>query len=394
MIHRLDVALTVASLGERYGGPSKTVTGLAAALVRNGLHVDIVYGHHERRDGKIVESGDARVGLHPTRVWPVGKRFRFYPGFGNKLVGLLRSGRCQLVHDNGLWLPCNWAAWKAARSFGVPYVLSPHGMVEPWALAWRAPRKRIALMLYQHEVLKGTAAFMATSAAEYESLRRLGLDQPVAVVPNGIDLELAETSPPAGLDKPDDRTRVVLFLSRIHPKKGIENLLQAWAGLDTRGWVLRIAGPDEDGYLDSMRRLAQRLGLAGRVEFPGAVSGEQKRETYRAADVFVLPAHTENFGVVVAEALAHGLPVITTTGTPWREIVEAGCGWWVDIGVPPLAAALGEAMGLSDRQRSLMGKRGQEYVRRYSWDAIARQTAEVYRWVLGRGDRPDFVHLD
>jgi len=235
---------------------------------------------------------------------------------------------------------------------------------------------------------------MATSAAEHESLRRLGLDQPVAIVPNGIDLELPETSPDTGTDKPGDRTRVVLFLSRIHPKKGIENLLQAWAGLDTTGWVLRIAGPGEDGYLDSMRRLAQRLGLAGRVEFPGAVSGEQKRAAYCAADVFVLPSHSENFGVVVAEALAHGLPVITTTGTPWQEIEGAGCGWWIDIGVPPLAAALGEAMGLSDRQRCLMGKRGQEYVRRYSWDAIARQTAEVYRWVLGRGDRPDCVHLD
>ena len=130
------------------------------------------------------------------------------------------------------------------------------------------------------------------------------------------------------------------------------------------------------------------------MNYLGAVSGTQKRESYRAADVFVLPSHSENFGVVVAEALTHGLPVITTTGTPWPEIVEAGCGWWIDIGVPPLAAALGEAMGLSDRQRSLMGKRGQEYVRRYAWDAVARQTAEVYRWLLGRGDCPDCVHLD
>ena len=181
---------------------------------------------------------------------------------------------------------------------------------------------------------------------------------------------------------------------RGHPVKGLFNLVRAWAQLNPAGWRLCIAGPDEAGHLQEVLALVKELGIQRGVNYVGPVDGAAKSALYNSADVFVLPTFTENFGVVVAEALAHGLPVITTRGAPWADLNAYGCGWWVDIGVDPLVQALREAMALSDDQRRAMGALGRVYVRRYDWDDIAQQTMDVYRWVLGKGQQPDCVRTD
>jgi glycosyltransferase involved in cell wall biosynthesis len=389
----LRIVMTVTSLSERYGGPSRTVSGLADALTRQGVGVDIIFGYHPQIDGDIVRPSCEEVNLYPTQVWQKGRKLRLFLDFKSTLVDRVRAG-AGLIHDNGLWLHCNWVAWRVASMLHVPYVLSPRGMVEQWALDYKRMLKKTALMLYQQRILESTALFVATSILEYESIRRLGLRQPVAILPNGVDIEATGCLTEAEGGKLADRTRVVLFLSRIHLKKGIENLLQAWALLDRRGWLLRIAGPDEDGYLSKVQQMARQLGIADHVQWIGAVADKEKTRVYRDADVFVLPSYSENFGVVVAEALAHGLPVITTKGTPWKDLEAVGCGWWIDIGVAPLVAALREAMSLSDAQRRSMGQRGREYVRSLSWNSIAWQAVEVYRWLLGRGGQPACVRTD
>jgi glycosyltransferase involved in cell wall biosynthesis len=192
----------------------------------------------------------------------------------------------------------------------------------------------------------------------------------------------------------DKNARRVLFLSRVHPVKGILNLLHAWAAVMPKGWRLKIAGPDEGGHLAEVIALARALGIDQMVEFLGEVDGEAKRQAYLEADLFVLPTFSENFGVVVAEALAHGVPVITTRGAPWADLQTHACGWWVDIGVEPLVMALREAMALRDDERQAMGARGREYAQRYDWDGIAQKTIDVYRWLLGDGSMPDAVQLN
>jgi len=182
-------------------------------------------------------------------------------------------------------------------------------------------------------------------------------------------------------------------LSRIHPKKGLINLIDAWARVRPEGWRLVIAGPDEGGYQAEVAERIRTSGVGEQVSFVGAVEGEAKAALYRNADLFVLPTFSENFGVVVAEALAYGLPVLTTRGAPWADLETHNCGWWIDTGVEPLAQALREAMALSDEQRHAMGARGRDYVLRYDWGGIAAQTAAVYRWVLGQGDKPDCVQI-
>lgn len=191
-----------------------------------------------------------------------------------------------------------------------------------------------------------------------------------------------------------DGSRVALFLSRVHPKKGVVELVKAWALAAPAGWRLRIAGPDEGRHWAEVARLVSQLGLGSAVDYVGPVAGAHKAALYREADLFVLPTFSENFGLVVAEALAYGLPVITTRGAPWADLETYGCGWWIETGMEPLVPALRAAMALSNAERRAMGERGRVYVRRYDWDVIAAETLALYRWVLGQGERPACVHVD
>jgi glycosyltransferase involved in cell wall biosynthesis len=190
--------------------------------------------------------------------------------------------------------------------------------------------------------------------------------------------------------------RRLLFLSRLHPKKGIDFLLRAWAGLYRKhpDWELVIAGPDQLGHRRAMQALAADLGLS-RVVWRDAVFGSAKTELYRTADLFVLPTHAENFGLVVAEALAHGVPVITTTNSPWAGLRRNDCGWWIDLTDAALSETLHDAMGTPSAALAAMGSRGRAWMERdFAWPVVAREMLAVYRWMLGDGAPPSCVLLD
>jgi glycosyltransferase involved in cell wall biosynthesis len=316
---------------------------------------------------------------------------RFGLPFRRELSRIIRTARPTLVHNHGLWMPLNHWAISMGRRNAIPVIVQPHGMLEPWALNHKAWKKKLAMTLFQWQDLAATRLLVATSSVEYENIRKLGLRQPVAIIPNGVDLSVGAM---LAQKKPPTRQRVALFLSRVHPVKGLLNLVQAWATLAPTDWRLCIAGPDEAGHLKEVLALVRQLDVQDSIDYVGVVGGAGKTALYNSADVFVLPTFTENFGVVVAEALAHGLPVVTTHGAPWADLETYGCGWWVDIGIEPLVNALREAMLLSDDERHAMGKRGREYVRRFDWSGIAKQTLDVYRWVLGQGPIPGCVRTD
>lgn len=299
-----------------------------------------------------------------------------------------------IIHSHGVWHPSNHWTANFAGNNKIPHIIQPRGMLEPWALAQKSWKKRLAMQLYQGKDIASAAIFIATSDMEYENLRQLGIRQPIAVIPNGVQLDI--TPPVEDFVLNPDREKVVLFLSRIHPKKGLLELIEAWAICKPVGWRLKIAGPDEGGYLDLVQKIIIQYGLGAKVDYVGEVDGEVKGALYQSADLFVLPTYSENFGLVVAEALAHGIPVITTKGAPWSDLVTFGCGWWVDTGVYALVPALQEAISLADADRKMMGRRGQQYVQRYNWDAIAQHTLEVYGWALNPHNselKPDFVML-
>ncbi len=373
------------------GGPSRTVVHLTDALAAiPGLAVTvltqsaaaspIMASANSAVTRRVLESSlplALQVG-HPVRrelaAWPTG-------------------ARPDLLHGHGLWTAVNHWTAQAARRWNSPLRLHPRGMLEPWAFKNKGGKKRLALALYQRRDLDTARVLVATSEQEYTNLRALGLRQPIAIIPNGVPLPAAD----AVLARPPRRLgaqRTVLFLSRVQGKKGLLNLIDAWARVRPDGWRLQIAGPEEDGHLAEVLVRARQVGVSETVQYVGVVDGAAKSALYLGADLFVLPTFSENFGVVVAEALAHGLPVITTHGAPWADLPVHDCGWWIPIGVEPLAAALREAMALSDADRAAMGARGLAYVRRYDWAAIAGDMAAVYRWVLGRGGRPACVRMD
>lgn len=387
----LSVAHVVPGLHPRSGGPSRTVVQLTDALA-NQPEVAVTLLSQSLAGEPAVPSKVAEVDRR-LAVSLSSPALRLALPIRREISRVLRSRRPSVLHSHGLWAPASHWASRAARRHGIPLVIHPRGMLEPWALGHKAWKKRIGMTLFQRNDLDAARVLVATSSQEYESIRQLGLRQPVAVIPNGVDLAVSQGADDE-LPRWPDGVRSVLFLSRIHPKKGLLNLMHAWARLAPRGWRLRMAGPDEGGHLAEVMALSERLGIAESVEFVGEVDGERKSETYRDADVFVLPTFSENFGVVVTEALAHGLPVITTRGAPWADLEAERCGWWIDIGVEPLVDALREAMALGDDERRAMGERGREYVRRYDWSAIARDTVAVYSWILGKGPRPECVRLE
>lgn len=301
-----------------------------------------------------------------------------------------------ILHIHALWDPFLHRAASWARQKGVPVVWSPHGMLTPWALRHKVAKKMLALGIYQYRDLKKAQLLHATADSEVRDARRLGLRQPVVVAPLGVNVPYPG---PAGA-RQRDGARIALFVSRVHPKKGLLNLVDAWAMVRPQGWRMVVAGPDQDGHTAAVKARAEAKGVARDFEFAGAVFGDGKNRLYAQADLFVLPTYSENFGVVVIEALAHGVPVITTKGAPWAELLGSSdqssaigdrlsaaaggrCGWWIDIGVEPLAEALREAMGLSDEERRAMGENGRRLVEeKYTWPAIAKQMKKVYQSIV------------
>src|SRR5437764_1855880 len=262
-------------------------------------------------------------------------------------------------------------------------------MLEPWSLQRSRTRKWIARRLYQDRGIKRAACLVATSEMELQNICRAGFDQPIAIVPNGVDLP---ARPAQNRRHRESSPRTALFLSRLHPKKGLLNLIEAWRQLRPTDWQLVIVGPDDHNYGREAKAAVCKGKLSEVVHFRGPAWGENRFDHYWSADLFVLPSFSENFGLAVGEALACELPVITTRGLPWQDLVRCDCGWWIEIGVEPLVRALREAVELSDDVRAEMGARGRRLItEKYDWGSAGRRLKKVYDWVLGRSERPEFV---
>jgi glycosyltransferase involved in cell wall biosynthesis len=386
---RLSVVHTIAGLKDRAGGVSRSVPGLCEALAREGCQVTLVTQQPSGTAPEALLIPDPA--LLETRLLPGHDwerwRFSYTPNLERRLGAVCSEFQPQVLHDHGLWLHMNHAVARTASRLGIARVVSPRGMLDEWALSYRGWRKSLAWHAYQLNDLRTASAFCATSFMEARGIRALGFRQAIAVIPNGVELPDMSRRDHAGVEP-----RTVLFMSRLHPKKGLLDLVAAWGMAAAPGWRLVIAGPDEGGHRRVVEEAVARAGLSESIRFAGAVAGTAKRELFSAADIFVLPSYSENFGIVIAEALAHGVPVIATTATPWEELRSRQCGWWIEPGASPLAESLKQAMQVPVDERSAMGRRGRLLIEEhYSWRSIARQHIEFYRWLGGGAPRPVFL---
>jgi glycosyltransferase involved in cell wall biosynthesis len=389
------ILFTVSHLHPENGGLARSVPALSHALAGLGLGVEIFCLHHGTGFGKPLAPAAVPVNFVDCQS-ALLRRARWSPRFSARLRERCRAGSFQIIHDNGVWLPTNHGAAVVSRDLKLARIVSPRGMLAAWSLRQRGWKKRMAFRFYQRRDLQTAQVLHATSPAEAAEFRALGLTAPVAVVPNGV--ELPPAVPQSAIGNRQSAIQTILFLSRIHPKKGLQNLVQAWATLKAANpqsvaqWRIVVAGGDEGGHLEVIKAEIRAAGLASDFQFLGPVDGLAKWELYRAADLFVLPTHAENFGLVIAEALACGVPVITTTGTPWAELTSNRCGWWIGIGAEPLAAALREAVAAPREALAAMGERGRQLIEaKYVWPQVAKQMCAVYGWMLGRNEKPGFV---
>jgi glycosyltransferase involved in cell wall biosynthesis len=295
-----------------------------------------------------------------------------------------------IVHAHGLWLYFATAAIRHKRRTGTPYLVSPHGMLAGAALNIKSWRKRLARLLYQDRLLEQSDCLVATSESELEHIRSAGLYGAVAIIPLGIE----DASPvPSFSDKADKR---VIYLGRKLALKGLEELSLAWNDIAGRfpDWRLQIIGPDTGGYEAELSAMIARQDIP-RLELLPPVYGSARDAAYSAAQLTVLPSVTENFALTVGESLVRGIPVIATRATPWAGLETNACGIWTDGDRASIAAAMAQIMALPAIERYEMGRRGREWILRdYQWPVLAERHHKLYRWILGREARPEFVVED
>jgi glycosyltransferase involved in cell wall biosynthesis len=283
-----------------------------------------------------------------------------------------------VFHLHGLWSPSLHYAAHSARKAGIPYVVSTRGMLAEWALSHRPLRKRVAWKLYQRRDLSLAACLLVSSEFEQCDVQARLHGSRVEVLPNGCEPRPAEVQRDRSLPGGPE-TRWALAMGRLHPVKGYAELIEAWSRVRPQGWRLAIAGPDEGGYRARLEALLRQHGLSEEILFLGEVDDTRKWALLARSELFLAPSRTENFGMAIAEALQSGRPVITTTGTPWRELNENHCGWWISPDQAALEAALAEAAARPTDVLRQMGNRGQKLIReKYAWEQVAARSVALY----------------
>ena len=374
----------ISSIDLTSGGPSYSATILCSELIKIGFTCNIT-----------AISSNKPLIPYRTRnnIFLIENNLLKYLNLHDHLLNLFISGKMNIFHGHGIWQFFIHSMTVFAKKRRIPYIISPRGMLEPWALIEKKWKKRIALWLYQYNDIADAACIHATAQMEADNIRKLGFKNPIAIIPNGINLEEF----PFPKQKPKKPLQTMLFLSRIHPKKGIEILIEAWSKLDIelkKNWQVIIAGNGEKKYINSLHQLMINKGLEKEIKIIGPQFGSDKFKVFEQADIFVFPTYSENFGIVVAEALACGVPVITTKGTPWEELNTHHAGWWIDIGISPLIESLQQALQLTTEQRRTMGQNGRQMIEEnYTIEVVAKKMALLYEWVINGGEKPKFVDL-
>lgn len=368
--------------GFTVGGPTLSTTSLTRHIQRLGHQVQF---HTALSDYS--EYPDLDILPYHILHFPYNDQFALSTNLYKNLKAECRDA--QIVQSNSLWQFSCFIHEYARRGTNAKSVIVPRGTLSPYALSLSSKKKKLILALGQRTALRKADMLIATCKQEYEDIRAFGLKQPVAILPNGLDLPLLEDV---------KKKKTVVFLGRIHKVKGVDLLIEAWRKIEGTGnfkdWNLVIAGPTSSDYAKEMQTLASDLKS---VSFTGEVKGAHKNTLLAQSAIYVLPTHTENFGISIGEALACATPVVTTTGAPWSGLVDNDCGLWIDLSVDNLTCALEDMMSRPMEELTRMGQNGREWMKRdFSWDEIATKTIRSYEWLLDPAnvEKPRWIITD
>ena len=378
----IKIVHVVPSISNEASGPYYSVVSLCRSLGDCGVSTTLA-----TLEGSNGSSKSSLVKSFPISGYPA--RLGRSSQMRDWLKSEARNSRLDIMHNHSLWMMPNVYSCLAVKRTDIPLVVSPRGTLSERAMRNGSKVKKVFWPLIQRPALNQVTSFHATAMSEYEDIRRMGFKQPVAIIPNGIDIPDV-TKPLRG------NMRTLLFLGRIHPIKGLDSLLPAWKDVQQLfpDWQLRIVGPDNGGYLNEIKQLAATLRLQ-RIEFTGPLTGQDKTQAYRDADLFVLPTYSENFGMTVAESLAAGTPAIVTSGAPWGGLDANNAGWWIDVGKEALVTCLQSAMSKSREELDQMGGKGRKWMEdSFSWEHIAWNMKQTYGWLLNQNIKPECVMTD
>lgn len=395
-----------ASLSRNAGGIFEIALAVARHHERMGLQVSAVGLHDNSWDLDKDRWNPVNAQVFPT-LGP--KSFGYSPGLHSSLL----SSDADILHLHSMWMHPSVAVSSWHRATGRPYVVTPNGMLEPWALSNSGWKKKIARSLYEMKMLHHAGCIHANTRKELSDVRAFGLHNPVALIPNGVDL------PDQHSPRTIDQRPILLFLGRLHPKKGIENALKAWGALlaepkihsMAKPWTFVIAGWDQGGHEAELRRICMDSGLEFRdipadsfnadelpevpVVFAGPAFGEHKARLFEAASAFILPSFSEGLPMSVLEAWSYGLPVLMTDHCNLPEGFTSGAAMRIEPNMDSIHAALRQLVLMPTELRSEAGTRGHRLAKEnFSWSSVAERLSQVYQWLTGKDSKPDFVVTD
>jgi poly(glycerol-phosphate) alpha-glucosyltransferase len=365
------------------GGIFDAMRNLTIAIATEKRYLPLVFS---ARDA-YTASDEALWSDITTKTFPVrGPRiFGYAPG----LAAALQASDADILHVHGIWMYPSVVAlrWSHGRR---PHIVSPHGLLRPWALRNSRWKKRVAATLYENMHLRRAACLHALNVSEAQAFREYGLTNPICVIPNGTTLrhDTVHREPRQG--------RSILYLGRFHPSKGLGSLIEAWRMVakeaETSGWRLTLAGWDQNRHRAELERLADRLQVHPSITFLGPQFDADKDRCLAAASAFILPSKSEGLPVSILEAWAWQLPVLMTHQCNLPEGAEAGAAIRMEPEANSIAAALRSLFSLTDAEREAMGMNGRRLVdERFQWQRIGETMTQVYDWMLGRGSKPDCV---
>ncbi len=384
----MKVVHIAGSISRKAGGLFNSVRRLAQEERSLGCEVQVLGAHDEFSDKDV----DQWAPLKP-RVYAVQGSEAF--GFSGEIKAALDEWMPDVVHLHGLWQYPSYAVSKWARSKGAKYVVSPRGMLDTWALHNSGWKKRLAGALYEKRSLRGSACIHALTEKEACDIRNYGVDSPVCVIPNGVDLQ-----EPGVRDRESERengARTLLYIGRLHPKKGLESLLRAWSVVrkqddSAKDWKLIIAGWGDGDHEMNLRKLAGELGVEDSVEFPGSVYGDDKDAFLNRADAFILPSLSEGLPMSVLEAWAYGLPVLMTKECNLPQGFLRNGAMAVEADHGSISGGLAALFAMSEDECKAMGLRGKAIAEEeFAWRRQAARMLSVYNWLLSGEDRPSCV---
>jgi poly(glycerol-phosphate) alpha-glucosyltransferase len=390
----MKIAMISASLSRGGGGVTEVKRRLAQSLVEiPGIQVEVL-GLRDHQTEKDLSLWNPFV---PNIYDTVGPKA---VGFAPRLLAGLKKSNADLVHLHGLWQYPSYAALKG----GKPYVTTIHGMLDKWAVQNSKYKKQVAGYLYERGALNKAACLQAFNQQEYEDIRSFGLTNPVCMVPNGVDLpletEALKTEAPIWKGVIPEGKKVMLYLGRIHQKKGLTNMIKAWklaleaSPSNMKDWALGIVGWDQGGYIQELQQLSNSLHLHESVYFLGPQFNRDKSRAFAHASAFILPSFSEGLPMAVLEAWSYSLPVLITKHCNLPEGLQHGAALPINPEINSIAEGLEKMASLTDPQRAAMGAAGFNLVKeKFDWKSVAQSMHGVYKWIAELGPMPDNIVL-